>query len=106
MAEELARRGKAVDPSAKFVVRIELSSAKRDQVKKSTTIQFVGHVPPGELKSVYRIEGRTYLINRENGSKCPIPTVSLYVNDWNESARRVYAKVGFVETARFSTVMF
>jgi GNAT superfamily N-acetyltransferase len=34
------------------------------------------------------------------------PTVSLYVNDWNESARRVYAKVGFVETARFSTVMF
>jgi GNAT superfamily N-acetyltransferase len=34
------------------------------------------------------------------------PTVSLYVNDWNESARRAYAKVGFVETARFSTVMF
>ena len=34
------------------------------------------------------------------------PTVSLYVNDWNESARRVYEKVGFTETARFSTVMF
>jgi GNAT superfamily N-acetyltransferase len=34
------------------------------------------------------------------------PTVSLYVNDWNESARRAYAKVGFVETARFSTIMF
>lgn len=34
------------------------------------------------------------------------PTVSLYVNEWNTSARRAYAKVGFVETARFSTVMY
>lgn len=34
------------------------------------------------------------------------PVVSLYVNHWNESARRTYAKVGFVETARFATVMF
>ena len=34
------------------------------------------------------------------------PTVSLYVNDWNEPARRAYERVGFRETARFSTVMF
>nr|WP_220481728.1 GNAT family N-acetyltransferase [Nocardioides ginsengisegetis] len=34
------------------------------------------------------------------------PIVSLYVNNWNDSARRTYAKVGFVETARFATVMF
>lgn len=34
------------------------------------------------------------------------PTVSLYVNDWNVSARKVYERVGFVETARFATVMF
>lgn len=34
------------------------------------------------------------------------PTVSLYVNDWNLGARKVYEKVGFVETARFATVMF
>jgi predicted GNAT family acetyltransferase len=34
------------------------------------------------------------------------PTVSLYVNEWNESARAAYARVGFVESARFSTVMF
>jgi GNAT superfamily N-acetyltransferase len=34
------------------------------------------------------------------------PTVSLYVNEWNLPARRVYEKVGFVETAHFSTVMF
>jgi uncharacterized protein len=34
------------------------------------------------------------------------PTVSLYVNDWNLAARRVYEEVGFVETSRFATVMF
>lgn len=34
------------------------------------------------------------------------PVVSLYVNDWNESARAVYERVGFVETDRFATVMF
>jgi uncharacterized protein len=34
------------------------------------------------------------------------PTVSLYVNEWNQPARRAYERVGFVETARFSTIMF
>lgn len=34
------------------------------------------------------------------------PTVSLYVNDWNVAARRAYERVGFIETARFATVMF
>jgi len=34
------------------------------------------------------------------------PVVSLYVNDWNSSARRAYERVGFVQTAQFSTVMF
>lgn len=34
------------------------------------------------------------------------PSVSLYVNEWNEPARRAYERVGFRETARFATVMF
>lgn len=34
------------------------------------------------------------------------PTVSLYVNEWNTGARTAYERVGFVETARFATVMF
>lgn len=34
------------------------------------------------------------------------PSVSLYVNEWNEPARRAYARVGFRETTTFSTIMF
>lgn len=34
------------------------------------------------------------------------PTASLYVNEWNTAARRTYERAGFVETARFSTIMF
>ncbi len=34
------------------------------------------------------------------------PVVSLYVNEHNVAARRVYEAVGFVQTAEFTTVMF
>ena len=34
------------------------------------------------------------------------PALSLYVNDWNDAARRTYARVGFRETATFATIMF
>ncbi len=33
------------------------------------------------------------------------PTVSLYVNDFNEVARSVYARVGFAEVGTFATVL-
>ena len=34
------------------------------------------------------------------------PTVSLYVNDYNASARRVYQHCGFVSAGAFATVLF
>ena len=34
------------------------------------------------------------------------PTVSLYVNDFNEPARRAYARIGFREVGTFATVLF
>ncbi len=34
------------------------------------------------------------------------PVASLYVNEWNLPARRAYEKAGFVESGRFTTVMF
>ncbi len=34
------------------------------------------------------------------------PTVSLYVNDFNTSARRVYARCGFQQVGEFATVLF
>jgi predicted GNAT family acetyltransferase len=34
------------------------------------------------------------------------PVVSLYVNDYNRAARRIYDRVGFHQTATFATVMF
>lgn len=61
-------------------------------------------VPPdrrGEGLAVAGMAAVVDLVRREVA-----PTVSLYVNDWNEPARRAYATVGFEETARFSTIMF
>jgi len=34
------------------------------------------------------------------------PTVSLYVNDFNEPARRAYARTGFRQVGTFATVLF
>jgi predicted GNAT family acetyltransferase len=34
------------------------------------------------------------------------PTVALYVNEHNTVARRVYERVGFVQTSTFTTIMF
>ncbi|MEU4426225.1 GNAT family N-acetyltransferase [Actinoplanes sp. NPDC024001] len=34
------------------------------------------------------------------------PTVSLYVNDYNKAARRVYQRCGFVSAGSFATILF
>jgi predicted GNAT family acetyltransferase len=34
------------------------------------------------------------------------PTVSLYVNDYNIAARRVYARCGFMPAGTFATILF
>jgi predicted GNAT family acetyltransferase len=34
------------------------------------------------------------------------PVVSLYVNVWNQPARRAYTRVGFEQTGTFATIMF
>ncbi|MDT4993306.1 MAG: uncharacterized protein QOH97_3198, partial [Actinoplanes sp.] len=34
------------------------------------------------------------------------PTVSLYVNDYNTPARRVYSRCGFQSAGAFATVLF
>jgi predicted GNAT family acetyltransferase len=42
-----------------------------------------------------------------NDALCRVaPTVSLYVNDYNHAARRVYARCGFREVGTFATVLF
>ena len=61
-------------------------------------------VPPdrrGEGLAVSGMAAVVELVRREIA-----PAVSLYVNEWNTPARRAYERVGFRETARFSTVMF
>ncbi len=34
------------------------------------------------------------------------PVVSLYVNDWNTPARAAYDRIGFTQTATFTTILF
>ena len=61
-------------------------------------------VPPhrrGEGLATHGMAAVAEIVRREIA-----PVASLYVNEWNHSARHSYATAGFVETARFSTIMF
>ncbi len=62
------------------------------------------YVPPDRRGEGLATAGMAAVVNLVRREIAPV--VSLYVNDWNTSARAAYAKVGFRETARFATVMF
>ncbi|HEU5037243.1 MAG TPA: GNAT family N-acetyltransferase [Nocardioides sp.] len=62
------------------------------------------YVPPAHRGRGLATAGMAAVVNIVRRDIAPV--VSLYVNDWNTSARAVYEKVGFRETARFATVMF
>lgn len=61
-------------------------------------------VPPDRRGEGLAIAGMAAVVDYVQAEIAP--TVSLYVNEWNEPARRAYRTVGFRETTRFSTVMF
>ncbi|WP_121252371.1 GNAT family N-acetyltransferase [Nocardioides ferulae] len=61
-------------------------------------------VPPDRRGEGLAVAGMAAVVDLVRAEIAPV--VSLYVNEWNEPARRAYARVGFQETARFSTVMF
>ena len=83
----------------KLIFKAEVSCA----TKEAAQIQGVWVAPErrGEGLAVTGMAAVVALVQRSIA-----PTVSLYVNEWNTPARRAYRRVGFEETARFSTVMF
>ncbi|MCK2219509.1 GNAT family N-acetyltransferase [Actinomadura sp. ATCC 31491] len=52
----------------------------------------------------YAVAGMAAVV--EAARECFAPVVSLYVNDYNRSARAVYKKVGFAEVDTFMSVLF
>lgn len=61
-------------------------------------------VPPDRRGEGLAVNGMAAVVELVRAEVAPV--ASLYVNEWNEPARRAYARVGFRETCRFSTVMF
>lgn len=62
------------------------------------------YVPPERRGEGIAVSGMAAVVDIVRATIAP--TVSLYVNEWNTPARKAYARVGFRESALFSTVMF
>lgn len=62
------------------------------------------YVPPDRRGEGLAVAGMAAVV--EQVQRHVAPVVSLYVNDWNVPARRAYERVGFTQSATFSTVMF
>lgn len=82
-----------------LVFKAEVACATRDAAQ----IQGVW-VPPHLRGQGLATAGMAAVVEQVQATIAP--NVSLYVNDWNEAARAVYERVGFVETDRFATIMF
>ena len=82
-----------------LVFKAEVACATRDAAQ----IQGVW-VPPHLRGQGLATAGMAAVVEQVRATIAP--NVSLYVNDWNEAARAVYERVGFVETDRFATIMF
>jgi predicted GNAT family acetyltransferase len=61
-------------------------------------------VNPEQRSRGLGIAGTAAVVELARSSVAPV--VSLYVNDYNEPARRAYAKVGFREVGMFASVLF
>jgi predicted GNAT family acetyltransferase len=61
-------------------------------------------VPPERRGEGLAVAGMAAVVEQVRATIAP--AVSLYVNAWNEPARRAYERVGFRTTTTFSTVMF
>jgi hypothetical protein len=73
-AEELAKRGKAVDPEAKVGVRIEVGAMQRVKVARGSSPPGVIIAPrPGDVSDAYQVEASVRLINRANGAVSKTP---------------------------------
>ena len=62
------------------------------------------YVPPDRRGQGLAVAGMAAVVDLVQQHVAPV--VSLYVNDWNVPARRAYERVGFTQSATFSTVMF
>jgi len=62
------------------------------------------YVPPDQRGQGLAVAGMAAVVKLVQQQVAPV--VSLYVNDWNVPARRAYERVGFTQSATFSTVMF
>ena len=83
----------------KLIFKAEVACATVDAAQ----IQGVW-VPPERRGEGLAVSGMAAVVKAVQAEIAP--TVSLYVNEWNQPARRAYRRVGFRETTRFSTVMF
>jgi predicted GNAT family acetyltransferase len=83
----------------RLVFKAEVACATADAAQ----IQGVW-VPPERRGEGLAVAGMAAVVQHVRAEIAP--NVSLYVNEWNQPARRAYRRVGFKETTRFSTVMF